>query len=512
MKKLINSFARLIEHLENPQIAIGYYIMFFLSVISIRNFGEMFIYGNPVIFVFHWHYIIFYTALALALTIVFHFAVRSKIKKIIRVVLSGFVLIFIAPIIDKFFSKTDYYISDYYIGYIEPEYVNNLWQRFFTFFGSYTDGAGVTPGIHVEIFLVLLAIFLYVFIKQRKIWRAILYSFMSYVIIFVYFSAPFFLQGFLKIFGLSYEYSEQIISNFFLLIIFILSLAVFYLYSRRYFLAILKDIRIWRLLHFELMLVVGILIAKIYMPESIINFNQDYLLYFILITLAIVCAWVFSVMTNNIADYDIDKINSPERPLVRGDIDMRNYRSIAYVSFVLACVLAWNVHFVAFLMIFIFMGLYFIYSMPPLRLKTVPILSKFIIALNSLTLLMLGFIYKTGEIYIPADVAWFVLLGFTAAINFIDLKDYQGDKAHGIKTLPTLMGLRNSKILIGALMLLAYLLSYLVFESIYLFIVFALAGAAQFYFITRKNYKEAPVFITYITSLVIFIIYTWLNI
>lgn len=511
MKKLVNSFARLIEHLENPQISIGYYLMFFLAVISIRNFGEMFIYGNPVIFVFHWHYIIFYTALALALVIALHYGVRSKIKKIIRVVMSGFIFIFIAPIVDKFFSKSDYYISDYYIGYIEPEYIDNLWQRFFTFFGSYTDGAGVTPGIHVEMFLILVAIFLYVFVKQRKVWRALLYTFISYVIIFVYFSAPFFLQWFLKIFGLSYEYSEQIISNFLLFILAILALAVFYLYSRRYFVAIFKDIRIWRLLHFELMFVSGILLAKMYMPESLIEFNQDYLLYFILIVFAIACAWIFSVMTNNIADYDIDKINSPERPLVRGDISLKNYLIIAYVFFALAGILAWNVHFIAFLIIFVFMSFYFIYSMPPFRLKTVPILSKFIVALNSLVLLMLGFVYMTGEVYIPAEVAWFVLLGFTAVINFIDIKDYRGDKEHGIKTLPTMMGLKNSKMLIAILILLTYLLSYFIFESLYILIVFAIAGAAQFYFITRKNYREAPVFMTYIASLLIFIVYTWLN-
>jgi len=507
----MHNFGKLIKHLENTKVSIVYYLMFFLFVISIRNFWEMFIYNSPIIFVFHWHYIVFYIALALALIIIMHFAIGSKIKKISRVILSGFIFIFLAPIFDYLISERNYYIEEYYIGYLEPPYAGSLWQRFFTFFGPYKDGAGVTPGIHFEMLILFIAIFLYVFIKKRSWFRAIITTLISYATIFVYFAAPYFINWFLKIFGLSYEYSEKIITNFFLLVAFILALVLFYLYSKKYFIAIFKDIRIFRLIHFELMFFVGALLALIYFPNKESFFNQEFLFYWIFLVIAIACAWIFSVITNNITDYNLDKINSPERPLTSNKIPMGHYRIMAVIFFLLACIYSLAVHFVPFMMIFSFMAFYFIYSMPPFRLKTVPILSKFIIAVNSLTMIMMGFVHNSGEIAIPSAVAIFVLLGFTAVINFIDIKDYEGDKAHGIKTLPTILGLKNSKRLIAIFMFLAYLLSYLLLKSTYLFVIFTLAGALQFYFITRPNYKEKPVFISYIISILSFIIYNWLN-
>lgn len=513
--KVLNNFSKLISHLEDTNVPFGYYILFFFFVISIRNFVETLVYNNPLVFLFHWHYICFYIAFALALIIIFNYAVGSKIKKNVRVVLSGFILIFITPIIDYVFSRGDYYIDDYYIGYLEPEYINNLWQRFFTFFGSQTniagEASGITLGIRLEILIILLAVFFYIFVKKRNVLRALLFSFITYITIFVYFSVPFVIKGFLKIFGLTYEYSEQLITNFFLLIIFILGTWAFYLYSRRYFWAIVKDIRLTRLIHFELMFIVGILFSIIYFPDQRSAFGQDYLLYFLLLLMAIACAWLFSVITNNIADYKLDQINSANRPLVSGLIELDRYRLMAAVFFIVACTYAWSVHFVAFLIIFAFMGGYFLYSMPPFRLKTIPILSKFIIAVNSLLLMMMGFIYNSGNIFIPKSIAIFVLLGFTAAINFIDIKDYEGDKLQGIKTLPTILGLRKSQLVIAALTLVTYLASYFVLKSVYIFIIFTLAGLAQFYFISRRDYKEGPVFLTYIVSLLILIIYNWLN-
>jgi len=44
-----------------------------------------------------------------------------------------------------------------------------------------------------------------------------------------------------------------------------------------------------------------------------------------------------------------------------------------------------------------------------------------------------------------------------------------------------------------------------------LFIVFSLAGILEVYFITRQDYNEKPVFITYIISILIFITYILLN-
>lgn len=510
--KIMSKFKKLIKHIENPEIPISYYIIFFFFVVTIRNFWEMFIYDSPVLFAFQWHYTIFYITLALALIIILHYAVGSKIKKILRVVLSGFIFIFLAPIFDYIIARPDYYIEKYYIGYLEPGFADSIWQRLFTFFGPYADRAAVTPGIHIEIFIILLAIFIYIFIKKKSWLRSLIFTLITYVVIFAYFSIPYFVKGLLGFFDLAYEYSNALMINFLLLILPVLALIVFYLYSKKYFVAIFKDIRIFRLIHFELMFFVGSLLALVYLPgNTVLELDQGSLFHWVFLVIAIACAWIFSVMTNNIADYNLDKINSPERPLTSSKIDIKHYRIIAAVFFILALVYSWSVYFVFFMMIFVFMGFYFLYSMPPLRLKTIPILSKFLIATNSLVLIILGFLFVSGSMTIPPKIVIFVLLGFTAVINFIDIKDYHGDKVMGIKTLPTILGLKKSKILIAIFMLLAYFASFFILESTYLSILFTFIGFLQAYFIISSDYKEKPVFITYIASIVVFIIYTYLN-
>ena len=508
----MRKFKKLIKHIENPEIPIVYYIMFFFFVVTIRNFWEMFIYGSPILLVFHWHYTIGYTTLALALIIILHYAVRSKIKKILRVVLSGFIFIFLAPIFDYIITRPDYYIEKYYIGYLEPGFAGNMWHRFFTFFGPYADRAAATPGVRIEIFIILVAFFIYIFIKKKSWIRSLIFTLITYAVIFAFFALPYFVKGFLKIFDLFYEYSNALMVNFLLLLFLILASIVFYLYSKKYFITILKDIRILRLIHFELMFFVGALLALMNVPDTmILELNQDSVFHWIFFVIAIACACIFSLITNNITDYNLDKINSPERPLTSSKISIKHYRIMAAIFFILASIYSLSVHFIFFMMIFMFMGFYFIYSMPPLRLKIIPILSKFLIAVNSLILIMMGFLYVSGDATIPPKIVIFTLLGFTAVINFIDIKDYKGDKAHGIKTLPTILGLKKSKILIAIFMLLTYLASFFVLKSLYLFIVFTFIGFLQVYFITSSNYKEKPVFITYIVSILVFIIYTHLN-
>ena len=127
--------------------------------------------------------------------------------------------------------------------------------------------------------------------------------------------------------------------------------------------------------------------------------------------------------------------------------------------------------------------------------------------MNSLLLVILGYYYVTGTTEIPLEVFLFFLVGFTAFINFIDIKDYEGDKKAGIKTIPTLLGLKRSKLLIGLFFLLGYI-SMSIFLNDLLYSSFMIIfGVVEFFLINRENYDERPVFLIYLLSLIIFIIY-----
>jgi len=83
-------------------------------------------------------------------------------------------------------------------------------------------------------------------------------------------------------------------------------------------------------------------------------------------------------------------------------------------------------------------------------------------------------------------------------IQFIDIKDYEGDKKEGIKTLPVVLGLKKSKRLIGAFFVLTYLSVYLVVKEKVLLIPLFVLGCIQYFLVNRKKYHERWVFIAYL--------------
>jgi 4-hydroxybenzoate polyprenyltransferase len=151
------------------------------------------------------------------------------------------------------------------------------------------------------------------------------------------------------------------------------------------------------------------------------------------------------------------------------------------------------------------MGIYFVYSMPPLRLKRVPILSKLLIAFNSLLLVMAGsmFISNGFKVKLPLSIIYpLFLIGLTFVLNFIDIKDYDGDKRAGILTLPVLLGLRTAKHITGFSFLLFYLSIYFIIPNLFIVPVLFLFGILQWFIICREPYNEKHIFYLYFISLI----------
>lgn len=156
--------------------------------------------------------------------------------------------------------------------------------------------------------------------------------------------------------------------------------------------------------------------------------------------------------------------------------------------------------------------------MPPLRLKRIPFLSKLPILINSWALIILGFngLNNLNILYFLKFVQdfgekfdnFFLLGGLflfscLLAINFIDIKDYEGDKKEKIKTLPVLMGLARGKLLIGGGFLMAYVFAGLLIGNQIIFWLSVFLGLIQFYFVNRKKYQEWPIFAVYLASLIV---------
>ena len=147
--------------------------------------------------------------------------------------------------------------------------------------------------------------------------------------------------------------------------------------------------------------------------------------------------------------------------------------------FGIAIFLSININPFFFFLMLINIILAIVYSAPPLRLRNVYLLSNIIIAITfGLVPAIMGSIVlnESNPLNISLLVCIFALslsLGFTK-----DLEDFIGDKAHGVHTLPAVMGLETARRwIIGSIMatyLLILLLTFLgVFKpSTYILIIF----------------------------------------
>jgi 4-hydroxybenzoate polyprenyltransferase len=198
--------------------------------------------------------------------------------------------------------------------------------------------------------------------------------------------------------------------------------------------------------------------------------------------------------------------------LASNKVNRSDYLTVAWISLVLSVVFSISVNIQVAFLIMLFIGGYFIYSCYPLRLKRVPFFSKTILGFNSLIIFYTGYYFIIEKVDLALNLIFFFLLGKTLILNFIDIKDFEGDKSQGIKTLPTIFGLENSKKIIGFFFLLVIPCSFFWFNNFLqlpslIIIPLTLIAALEYYFVTKKNYNEVPIFLTYQIPLIGFLIY-----
>jgi len=509
VKKTKNGISSVIAVLEENPVPFYYYILSFWSIILLRILIEIFtdtdaqkiITPGMVI-----HFSLFYIFLAIAGIIIFHHTTGIPTGKVSRVILPGFAIILLGPLFDLMIS----WGAGFNMSYLTPRLHGNLLYRFFAFGGPLGKHGGITPGMKIEVAVILLLSFAYFRIKKTGIIKSIVTAVILYCIIFACAVMPFIGKALLNAFNLEYKYSERLFINIYFLLILISIPYLFFLFNKTFFKEILKDIRIFRALHYELMFVLGIAVTAIVASKTII-FDTDNIFHFIFIPAAILFAGIAALITNNIEDKDIDRISNPNRPSVTKTIPHKDYALIAIVSMLLSCIYAAAAGYIMLFFVLIFSGNYFLFSMPPFRLKRVPILSKLLISGNSLMLVLAGYYYILRDFRdFPFSVTLLFIIGITAVVNFIDIKDYEGDKNAGILTLPVIAGIKNSKMIIGTAFFLVYVSTYFVFKNTYLLAGAAGTGFVQYLLVNRAKYNEKPVFIVYLISLFSIIIYIFI--
>ncbi len=171
----------------------------------------------------------------------------------------------------------------------------------------------------------------------------------------------------------------------------------------------------------------------------------DYWSFFIVLVIIPCIINYFMVTFNAVFDIEADRVNKPDRPLVKGELTRSETLAVSLLSMALAIILAWfflTITHVFILVIVLFMGI--IYSTPFPRIKGIPVLGNIW--------------FGTGYVFIGLLFGWsyfkeiteinsmFVLMGLVLTIHatFIsvskDLVDYEGDRLAGYRTIPVVFG------------------------------------------------------------------------
>jgi 4-hydroxybenzoate polyprenyltransferase len=448
------------------------------------------------------HFEASFTSIALMLILLLHYVTNTPIKNVLKVILPGFLVLVVAPTVDFIASSG----KGYNFAYLSPKEHLGLFEAYLTYFGKYI---GATIGIKVEVAIALFGIFLYCFIKTRDFFTSLIGCWMAYTLIFIWGATPFIVQPLIESLGFDYEYSGLTLLRYFLVVNFFLGGWIAYLVNKDTFLILMKEVPWMRILQYELLFVLGIFLGLTTSEISIkyeLTLNPAIIGNGLLLSIAIFFSLISAMIINNLADTSIDKISNPGRALVRGLIDSKLYLNIAYSSMLLAVLYALPVGAQGVLITSCIMATYYLYSAPPLRLKRVLFISKLAISINSLSLLLLGFwLVRESVDAFPFVIYPIMLFGYTLAANFIDLKDVDGDRAAGIKTLPVVLGLRNAQWFCGAAFFITLLSCYFVFREMMFLPLLASVGLLQFFLLTRKRYHEAPVFIVHNAGLILLI-------
>jgi hypothetical protein len=247
---------------------------------------------------------------------------------------------------------------------------------------------------------------------------------LAYTIIFICASTHFILKTFYDAIGATYALSGLHFLTYFTVLSFILGIWVCYLANKTIFKALLREMPILGVINNEVIILLGLITAlkmNAINSGTVIQSNPNLLCNSILLGMAIFFASLFAAVK-------CKGENADARNHV-GAVSREFYGNIANTCFGLSLLIAMQVDAQSVFFALLFMGVYYIYSVYPLRIKRAAILSRIAIAANSCFLILSGYWVGTHNFYLFSDpnsrmiytAALFAL--FMLAANNIDLTD-----------------------------------------------------------------------------------------
>lgn len=459
----------------------------------------------------------------IGLLFLFLFCMMTWILKIFlhypfqRVLILGLLLlgpfILLPPLIDVFLFS-DHQILSYYEFYGVPQFIAN----FFTF-ASHLPYDGASPGQRIVIGFLLLAMipFSYFQLTSKRKRRTALIVFLTYCVFYIIITLPsiitilvtfvsqkwlitsnapvaeLFLAAQISPPGLIAITAPYMISAMMLLILFpfnlLLITSLLCLYRNKTARALAANIRPAQVFYHIGLLSLGVAVATMIQESNIIMTLFNGLLLLNLALMTIFC-WISSVVINDYFDRTADVISNSTRPLITGIISPPQYLAIGIITGVISLVISLFFGLYIFYLVLAYHSLSMIYSMPPLRLKRLPVVASILGAFAALTVVFIGYLIVIPSHDLsgfPHAIIWLLLLVHVLCLPIKDLKDIEGDRVDRVWTIPVLLGESTARPLIGTGLFLSYILSIFFLGIHDLFFWAVGCGALTFWIITASK-------------------------
>lgn len=515
MKNILRSVKNAFASIENTSLSLGIWAISFSALIVIRLTLDLTVERVPSLtffqFFFQWsHLLLFFLFSYLLLIPLIQLAGKTTFPKAARVLLFGFLLILLAPILDKIIFGSSLYWSFYIFDSLPA-----LGERFLSFFGD-SPHLGITYGTRINVALILIGIFLYGWAKTGLLVRSLLYTLLTYGILFVLGTLPswlsyLILSSHIPLLSIVDTHIAELflspetilnrevtdlrsalgykMSLVLLLLNFILVLGIWYRLKKNELAAFLQNARCPQIVCQNGIFLLGMLLAVIY-TDTTLSITLFSFLAFLTILLSVTAAWLASVLWNDIYDQKVDEKANPNRPLIVGVFTVQQSHVYALILFFVSIFGAALVSFQAALLLIAYQALTTLYSVPPFRLKRFLGLATLTASGAGLLILFTGFLILHPDHSLqglPLSLILYLGAAYTLMLPLKDFKDVTGDKADNITTLPVWLGIERAKVVMSGISFLVFMGSIFVLRAPQLLLWAFLFASISFWLIQRAG-------------------------
>lgn len=199
---------------------------------------------------------------------------------------------------------------------------------------------------------------------------------------------------------------------------------------------------------------------------------------------------------NQATDVKVDKISKPYRPIVRGDISLKEAKIVSLILYVIAFSLSFTINFTFTLIVFLIAIFTVSYSLPP-RLKDKLFLNQIWIAIprGLFGILASWSVFGSPLEKLPLTIGFIAMTFLIGGSITKDIIDCEADKKTGTKTLINTYGLKKAALMALPFMVLPFVYIPILIElgllSSYLWVLSFLAIPAYLVFYLMLRDKKS---------------------